>query len=228
MLYQLVKEQSAPSVDIEVFDGNPLHYNCSRSMFREAVEKRIKDPQGKLTRLINLTSGEAKELVKPFIQDRPEYGFANAMRLLEKQYDNPHKLLASYKKEIKQMTKIKPGDAAVYRRLFNFLINCQTLEYGSQNPLDTPNAICMILAKIPGYLQDRWNRNAQKIRKVQMREPGLIDLTNFIEDKMVLVNDSLFSREAVGQYEEKPLNKDETFPDFFRIFERISKISRFS
>ena len=36
-----------------------------------------------------------------------------------------------------------------------------------------------------------------------MREPGLIDLTNFIEDEMVLVNDPLFSREAVGQYEEK-------------------------
>ena len=129
------------------------------------------------------------------------------MRLLEKQYGNPHKLLASYRKEIKQMTKIKPGDAAAYRRLFSFLIKCQSLEYGSQNPLDTPDVICMILAKIPGYLQDRWNRNVQKIRKVQMREPGLMDLTNFIEDEMVLVNDPLFSREAVGQYEEKSLKQ---------------------
>ena len=205
MLYQLVKEQSAPSVDIEVFDGNPLHYTYFRSMFREAVEKRIKDPQGKFTQLINLTSREAKELVKPFIHDRQQCGFANAMRLLEKQYGNPHKLLASYRKEIKQMTKIKPGDAATYRRLFNFLIKCQSLEYGSQNPLDTPDVICMILAKIPGYLQNRWNRNVQKIRKVQMREPGLINLTN--EDEMNLVNDPLFSREAVGQYEEKPLKQ---------------------
>ena len=40
-----------------------------------------------------------------------------------------------------------------------------------------------------------------------MREPGLIDLTNFIEDEMVLVNDPLFSREAVGQYEEKPFKQ---------------------
>ena len=40
-----------------------------------------------------------------------------------------------------------------------------------------------------------------------MREPVLINLTNFIEDEMVLVNDSLFSREAVGQYEEKPLKQ---------------------
>ena len=58
------------------------------------------------------------------------------MRLLEKQHGNPHKLLTSYRKEIKRMTKIKSGDAAVYKRLFNFLIKCQSLEYRNQNPLD--------------------------------------------------------------------------------------------
>ena len=72
------------------------------------------------------------------------------------------------------------------------------LEYGNQNSLETPGVISIILAKIPGYLQDRWNRNVQKIRKVQRREPGLIELANFIEDEMVIVNVPLFSREAVG------------------------------
>ena len=67
---------------MEVFEGNPLHYTYFRSMFIEAVEKR-------LTRMINLTRGEAKKLAKP------EYNFKNAMRLLEKFYGNPYKLLAS-------------------------------------------------------------------------------------------------------------------------------------
>ena len=107
-------------------------------MFREAVEKRIKEPQGKLTLSISLTSEEAKELVKLFTHDRPEYGFANATKLLENQYDNPHKLLASYRKEIKQMSKIRSSDAEAYRRLFNFQVKCQSLEYGNHNPLDTP------------------------------------------------------------------------------------------
>ena len=40
-----------------------------------------------------------------------------------------------------------------------------------------------------------------------MRKPGLIDLTNVTEDELVLVNNPLFSREAVGQYEEKPLKR---------------------
>ena len=135
MLYQLVKEQSAPSVGIKILHWNPLHYTYFRSIFREAVEKRIKDPEGRITWLINLRSGEANDFVKSLIHDRPECCFANAMRLLEKQYGNPHKLLSSYRKEIKQMIKTKPGDAATYRRLFILLIKFLSLEYGNQNPL---------------------------------------------------------------------------------------------
>ena len=65
--------------------------------------------------------GKKKELVKPFILNRPEYCFTNAMRFLEKRDGNLHKPLSSYRKEIKQLTKMKPGDAAAYRKLFNFL-----------------------------------------------------------------------------------------------------------
>ena len=70
-------------------------------MFRESVEKKIEDPQGRLTRLIKYTSGEARELIKHFINDAPEFGYGNAMALLRKQYGDPHKLLASYRKEIR-------------------------------------------------------------------------------------------------------------------------------
>ena len=48
------------------------------------------------------------------------------------------------------MTKIKPGDAAAYRRLLNLLIKYQSLEYGNQNPPDTPGVICLILKKSQG------------------------------------------------------------------------------
>ena len=55
-------------------------------------------------------------------------------------------------------------------------------------------------------MQDRSNRNVQN-QEGQMREPRLIDLTNFIEDEITLVNNPLFSREALGQYDEKPLKQ---------------------
>ena len=42
------------------------------------------------------------------------------------------------------------------------------------------------------------------IKRTETREPELLDLTYFIEDQMILVNDPLFSGEAVGQYDENP------------------------
>ena len=44
-------------------------------MFRESVEKKIEDPKGRSTQLIQYTGGETKDLIKNFINDRPEYGY---------------------------------------------------------------------------------------------------------------------------------------------------------
>ena len=96
MLCKVIKEQSAPNAGTEEFDGNPLNFNYFRSMFRDNIVKKIDDPQGRLTRLIKYTCGEARQLVKNFIHDRPDVGYTNAMNLLEKQYGNAHRLLASY------------------------------------------------------------------------------------------------------------------------------------
>ena len=46
--------------------------------------------------------------------------------------------------------------------------------------------------------------HALRSRRTETREPGSLGLTNFIEDDMILVNDPIFSREAVGQYDEVP------------------------
>ena len=67
-------------------------------------------------------------------------------------------------------------------------------------PLDTPEMTCMILAKLPLNLQDRWNRNTLLLRRRDSREPTLIDLANFVEDEMKM---KLYSREAVSQHREK-------------------------
>ena len=105
---------------------------------------------------------------------------------------------------MKHMSPIKPGDISAFRKLFNFLIKFQSLSRTSQNnPLDTPEIICMILYKLPVHLQDRWNRNTLKMRRMHSREPRLFDLANFVEDEMTLVSDPLYSRDAVSQYTEK-------------------------
>ena len=65
---KLLSQQSAPNVDIDMFDGNPLVFNYFMSLFEEMVESKVVDPRGRLTRLISYTKGEAEELVKHCIQ----------------------------------------------------------------------------------------------------------------------------------------------------------------
>ena len=62
----------------------------------------------------------------------------------------------SYRKEIKQLTPLKDGDAPAIIMLFNFLIKLQTTRKDYQvNLLDTPEIICMIFNRLPVQLQDR-------------------------------------------------------------------------
>ena len=95
MLCQLI-QQGAPEFDIDTFSGDPLEYHYFMEVFKEVVEKRIEDPRGRLTRLINYTTGEAKDLIKHCIQQPSAEGYENAMELLENRYGDPLKILASY------------------------------------------------------------------------------------------------------------------------------------
>ena len=49
MLSELVREQSAPQVDMKPFEGNLLDFTYFVSMFQESVEKKIDYPRGRLT-----------------------------------------------------------------------------------------------------------------------------------------------------------------------------------
>ena len=71
---KLVEGQSAPQVDLEPFDRNPLEYMYSMSTFRESFKKKIEDSKDRLTQLVQYTREEAKDLIKNFINYRPDYG----------------------------------------------------------------------------------------------------------------------------------------------------------
>ena len=100
MLCKLLKVQSAPDVDMECFDGNVLEYHYFMGLFREIVESKVEDPRGRLTRLIKYTIRDSRDLIKHCIQLPSNEGFTQAKYLLEKMYGNPHRILASYRKEV--------------------------------------------------------------------------------------------------------------------------------
>ena len=140
ILSKLMKQQSAPEVDIDCFDGNPLNYWYFMAIFIEVVENRIDDPRGQLIRLITYTKGEAKELVMNCIHQSRREGYQIAKMLLGKRHGDPHRLLGSYRKEINEWQQLK--DTTGFGKFSNFLVQCQNVTgRDNWNFLDNPNII---------------------------------------------------------------------------------------
>ena len=102
ILRHLLKQWVAPEVDIVAFSGDPLEYHYFMEIFKEAVEKRLEDPRGRLTRLIKHTTDEAKSLIKHCIQQTLSEGYKIALELLRIRYGYSLNVLATYRKEIRR------------------------------------------------------------------------------------------------------------------------------
>ena len=90
--------------------------------FHEAVERKIRDPKGCLTRLLRYLKGEPHELVQGCIHMASDQGFKYAKELLTKRYGDPYRVYSEYMKELKDWPKIKPNDAQAFRKFHSFLI----------------------------------------------------------------------------------------------------------
>jgi len=60
-LDKLVKQQTAPDIDLETFDGDPMKIDYCIAVFKKVVEPNIDFPKGRLLRLLKYTKGEAKK-----------------------------------------------------------------------------------------------------------------------------------------------------------------------
>ena len=196
---EVLQTQSAPTVDLETFNGDPLEFKFFLTNFEEIVEKRIKDPMGRLTRLIKFTSGDAKELIKGCIYQK-EKGYERAKQLLSTRYGDPHIVLSSYSRELRSWKTIKTGDSEGLRKYFIFLLRVSGIVRGHYwNTLDSVENLSNIVSKLPLSSRDRWNRNVFRLRKDKLREPDLDDLVTFVDEELTLASDPLFSREAIDE-----------------------------
>ena len=169
-LHNLVKQQTAPDIELDFFDGIPLDFHYFMTLFHEVVEKRIDDPRGRLARLLKYTSGNAKEMIKHCVQEPPTMGYQHAKKILVEKYGNPYHVMVEYRKEIKAWPIIRSGDAEGYQRFYNFLRKCESITQSAQwNQLNTPDVICMLLAKLPGHTRDKWARRVKYKKKTNER-----------------------------------------------------------
>ena len=64
MMCQLLKQQSAPDIDIDIFSSNLVDFNYFMAVFSEIVENKADGRKEKLTQLIKYTTSDAKEMLE--------------------------------------------------------------------------------------------------------------------------------------------------------------------
>ena len=130
------------------------------------------------------------------------------MRIQQKGYGDSLKILAAYRKEIKEWPAVTAGDAAGFARFFNFFVKCKSLlvENKINNLINNPDIIyagfyqnfqhIRKTGRIKKYIKsDEWKAN--------YKEAELLDLIEMADEQTILISDPLFSREAVSQYVHK-------------------------
>ena len=112
----------------------------------------------------------------------------------------------------------------VCRNFVNFLVKCESITQSNQwNPPEIPNINCMLLSKLSGNLRDKWVGLVMKVRRKEQREATLCDFIDFISEETMLVNNPLFSKEAIEPYTEKRSNRQENTKKTISTFITSSK-----
>ena len=146
----MIKLQSAPKPDLDVFAGNPLNYPFFKATYKEVVEKAVEDQVGRLTRLIKYTSGDAKDLIMHLVHASPLSCYDEAIKMLDDEYGNPHLIHRSYIAELRKWDVIKANDTSAYKKLYRFLLKCQTYKTTYKlTELDSTDIIQTVIRKVP-------------------------------------------------------------------------------
>ena len=195
---KMMSLQAAPSVEIDIFSGDPLDYNYFITNFKEIVESTVPTQLGRLNRLIKYTSGEAKDLIKHCIHESSSSCYDRAISLLNAEYGNKYKVSCAFMEELRTWPQLKANDSSAFKRFYRFLLRCQTLQKGGElDVLNSPMAIRQIQLKLPSSQQDSWSKIVEKTRRDKRREANFGDFVKFIDFECSVISDPVYSKSSV-------------------------------
>ena len=194
-LLKILAAQSAPKVEIDDYDGDPLEYVYFRENVRDRIERVIVDQRGRLNRLIQCTVGEAKELIRHCVHNNPNSCYDDAIALLAREYGDPLRIGCAYLEKLKNWPVMKNGDGVGFRSLYRFLNQCLAYQKnGLLSGLDSPLMIRSVQLKLPVNMQDKWSHIVCKVRRRDGRETAFKDFVAFVESESAVLNDPIYSR----------------------------------
>ena len=180
-----------PPAEQHPFSGAVEEFRLFMKSFQARIEKRTSDKGELLYYLEQYTRGKANQLVRSCLH-LGEGRYEQALKLPESRYGNSIRLIDSYVDKVDHWSRLQSGDVEGLDKFALFLTEVQNAMSGvTMGEFEHPSTLRLIVLKLPGYLQDRWLRAADKMSEDGKRVT-FSDLVSFISAEVRVKRSPLF------------------------------------
>ena len=189
-------KNSLPRLNLEKFDGNLLHYQAFVDAFEELICSKLFNDREKLNYLAQYTTGKPLDIVKSCRLMRPEEGYREARRLLDKRYGDPEKVAASYIESILSWPNLTTSNVDGIDEFSIMLRNCLNAVSRVEGDIELnhPKTMRDIVKKFPHEMRELWLRYVDEKVIRQKQKVRFFHLVEFIEDEARIGTNPQFGR----------------------------------
>ncbi|XP_077973279.1 uncharacterized protein LOC120341575 [Styela clava] len=174
-----------PKPEIAKFSGDPMEYYSFIRNFKAHVTDLVDDDNVRLSYLLQLCQGEAKNAIDHCSMMEPSRGYREAMRELKNEYGKDRVISRTCLDRLKRGPKLNFDDAKgmqAYARLMRKcgLVLGEISEYDNLNNFDN---LLAIVKRLPPESQNAWDFKVATILETEDREASYNDLSKFVTDQ---------------------------------------------
>ena len=194
--HQLLAESlNRPKVELLKFDGDPFKYWLFCRQF-DNVNGSNPDCAYKLTLLIQLCTGKAKQAIEHCAAMDPMEGFTRARAILSDRFGNEFLIAEKWIGKIVNGPVVGARNNAALQDLADDLHSCvgNLTAINQLHELNTQGTLKKIVDRLPQFARIRWVKEVQNIRRKTRGNPVITDLMTFVSRLAVECNDPVYGR----------------------------------
>ena len=190
---------NVPRVEIQSFDGAAVSYMTFIAVFDEVVGNANITGQAKLTRLLQYTTGAARDAIDCCALIGGDHGYDEARRILRQRFGDPYIITTALLDKLKQQKEVRTPSAlrTLADELNSAKIVLKSLNMYSE--LDNQYHIKEIGSRLSLHLWDTWRDRVFSIKRKQARYATFDEFVEFVSEKADEVNDPVYGLTSTAE-----------------------------
>ena len=179
---KLVDILRLPDAHVLTFAGDPTEYHNFIRSFEINVDSRSKDSDKKLTHLLKYTSGPAHSAIKGCILIGGDEGYKQALKILKQRFGNAHLVTDRIVQNLRYGNSVRT-EAEILQLsddVSNAILVLKQLNMLSE--VSSQAMIVDVVYRLPQFIQNKWCKNATKIKRQTEVYPTFENFSEFLND----------------------------------------------